>query len=111
MGELNIAKNPNSSEKPSKGEATPEGRRGRRREGGVESPLDLSTRNLEQHHQALKEQLYPHNFPFASLQQMLLHSASREGKSSQSHPSKQTSPSASPATPESVGEGSKELSY
>ena len=107
---LNTANKTNNSDKIHKAGKSADGRRARRKEGGVESPLDLSTRTLEGQ-QALKEQLYPHNFPFASLQQMLLHSASREGKSSQSHPSKQTSPSASPATPESVGEGSKELSY
>ena len=107
---LNIAKNPaNNSEKVQKAGKSGDGRRGRRKEGGVESPLDLtvSTRPVEGQ-QALKEQLYPHNFPFASLQQMLLHSASREGKTVQSQ---HTSPSPSPATPDSAGEAGKELSY
>ena len=108
---LNIANNTNNtnnSDKIQKAGKSADGRRGRRKEGGVESPLDLSTRTLEGQ-QALKEQqLYPRNFPFASLQQMLLHSASREGKTP---PSQHTSPSPSPATPESAGEASKELSY
>ena len=105
---LNIAKNsPNNSEKTHKAGKSGDGRRGRRKEGGVESPLDLSTRTVEGQ-QALKEQLYPHNFPFASLQQMLLHSASREGKTGQSQ---HTSASPSPATPDSAGEAAKDLNY
>ena len=128
---LNIAKNTNSSDKPSKGEAhniqtvhftdlisaeksskaseAGEGRKVRRREGG-ETPLDLSTRTLE-HHQALKEHLYPHNFPFASLQQMLLQSASQEGKA-QLGAKKADTPTLTPATSEPADrETSKELSY
>ena len=104
---LNIANNTNNSEKIQKAGKSGDGRRGRRKEGGVESPLDLSTRTLEGQ-KALKEQLYPHNFPFASLQQMLLHSASREGKSPASQPSPA---SPSPAVPDSPGEAGKELSY
>jgi len=115
--ELNIAKNANSSEKPSKERSskpgpTADGRRGRRKEGGgVESPLDLSTRNLEHHHQALKEHLYPHNFPFASLQQMLLQSATQEGKAQLGIKQAET-PTPSPATSEPADrETSKDLSY
>jgi len=112
---LNIAKNTNSSDKPSKAEKSSkaseagEGRKVRRREGG-ETPLDLSTRTLE-HHQALKEHLYPHNFPFASLQQMLLQSASQEGKA-QLGAKKADTPTLTPATSEPADrETSKELSY
>ena len=105
---LNTANKTNNSDKIQKAGKSGEGRRGRRKEGGVESPLDLSTRTVEG--PALKEQLYPHNFPFASLQQMLLHSASREGKTVQSQ---HTSPSPSPATPDSAGEAgtAKDLNY
>ena len=108
---LNIANNTNNKEKIQKAGKSGDGRRGRRKEGGLESPLDLtvSTRTAEGQ-QALKEQLYPHNFPFASLQQMLLHSASREGKTP---PSQLTPPSPSPATPDSAGEtgSAKDLNY
>ena len=115
---LNIAKNSNNPEKtvskvekPSKaGDA--EGRRGRRKE---ERPLDLSVpgaRSLEHHQQALKDHpLYPHNFPFASLQQMLLQSASQEGKVQPGGKKAEAGSAGAGSQEAGDREASKELSY
>lgn len=67
--------NTKPTEKPKRnGEAT------KRKENGslLDSPLDLTTSkspdSQENHSQTIQERLYPQNFPFASLQQMLIQS-------------------------------------
>ena len=88
----------------------------------LDSPLDLSTRHLESAHAqealAIKDRLYSANFPFASLQQMLLHSGHAPG-----HAPACTSPPAKPekaakaascpsvSPPPAAAESGKDLSY
>lgn len=118
-------------EKPKKnGDSKPAQQNVKRKEKGslLDSPLDLSTRTLESEQtpenlsMSIKDGLYPPQFPFASLQQMLLQSnRTQEQKSPSSPPpvvvktEKKLPPKPSPppcSSPCSTNiDGKKDLSY
>ena len=84
----------------------------------LDSPLDLSTRHLESAHAqealAIKDRLYSANFPFASLQQMLLHSGQAPACTSPpAKPEKAAKAASCPrvSPPPAAAESGKDLSY
>ena len=63
-----------SEEEATKNDVKKNGDQAKRKDTIFDSPLDLSTRQLDSTPQTIKDRIYPPSFPFPSLQHMLLQS-------------------------------------